>query len=59
LATGGTNGYFPDNVTPAKPWRNDGGNAFTDFWNARNAWYPTWNGEDAAMQVDYVRVTAI
>jgi len=59
LATGGTNGYFPDDVTPAKPWRNDAGNAFGDFWAARNAWYPTWNGEDSAMQVDYVRVTAI
>lgn len=59
LACGGTNGYFPDEVTPAKPWSNTGGNAFADFWNARNAWYPTWNGEDAAMQVDYVRITAV
>jgi len=59
LATGGTNGFFPDNVTPPKPWRNDGGNAFADFWNARNAWHPTWLSEQAAMQIDYVRVYAV
>jgi hypothetical protein len=59
LACGGTNGFFPDEGTPAKPWRNDGGNAFGDFWGARNAWYSTWNGEDAALQIDYVRVTAV
>jgi len=59
LATGGTNGYFPDNVTPAKPWRNAEGLAFADFWNARGAWYPTWNGDDSNLQVDYIRVTAV
>ena len=36
----------------------------SDFWNARNSWYPTWaptenNGEQAAMKVDYVRVTEL
>jgi len=59
LAAGGTNGFFPDNVTPPKPWQNAAGNAFADFWAARNAWYPTWLGEDAALQIDYVRVTAV
>jgi hypothetical protein len=59
LACGGTNGFFPDDVTPSKPWSNTGGNAFADFWGARNAWYPTWQGEDAALQIDYVRVYAV
>ena len=60
LAVGGTNGYFPDTATGTrKPWSNTGGNAFLDFWNARNEWYPTWNGDDAAFQIDYVRVYAV
>lgn len=64
VAVGGTNGYFPDTWTNAgypKPWTNPSGTAFLEFWNARNNWYPTWNpaaseGEDAAMQIDYIRV---
>jgi len=59
LAAGGTNGFFSDAWTPPKPWQNDGGNAFADFWAARNAWYPTWNGDDANFQIDYVRVIAV
>lgn len=59
LACGGTNGFFPDDVTPAKPWHNTNGNAFADFWNARGAWYQTWLGEDKALQIDYVKVTAV
>jgi len=59
LAVGGTNGFFPDNVTPPKPWSNEGGNAFSDFWNARGAWFPTWQGENSHFQIDYVRVTAV
>jgi len=64
VAVGGTNGFFPDtwtNVAYPKPWTNPSGVAFQTFWNARNQWYPTWNptasnGEDAAMQIDYIRV---
>jgi len=59
LACGGTNGFFPDDVTPPKPWSNTAGNAFKDFWNARGAWHPTWNGDDSALQIDYVRVYAV
>ncbi|OXA47082.1 beta-1,3-glucan-binding protein [Folsomia candida] len=59
VAVGGTNGFFPDDVQPPKPWRNDAGNAFAEFWAARNAWHPTWAGENAAMQIDYVRITAV
>jgi len=61
LANGGTNGFFPDDTTGSspKPWLNTSPNAFLDFWNGKNAWYPTWNGEDAALQVDYIRVYAV
>ncbi len=27
------------------------------FWAAEDAWYSTWNGEDAAMQIDWVKVS--
>jgi len=26
------------------------------FYAAKNIWYPTWQGEDAALQVDSVKV---
>jgi len=64
VAVGGTNGYFPDNwinIPNPKPWSNPTGTAFRDFWNARGNWHPTWNpttnnGEDAALQIEYIRV---
>lgn len=59
VAVGGTNGYIPDGVANQgypKPWRNDQGGASEKFWQAKNKWYPTWKGEDAAMQVDSVRM---
>jgi beta-glucanase (GH16 family) len=64
VAIGGTGGFFPDSWTNAaypKPWSDQSETAPRDFWNARANWYPTWNpeennGEDAAMEVDYVRV---
>ena len=65
VAVGGTNGYIPDNVINrgdndqyGKPWVN--GMSQVEgmwlMWEARDRWYWTWQGEDAAMQVDYVRV---
>jgi len=61
LAVGGSNGFFPDTFTGPypKPWLNTSPNTFLDFWNGRNNWLPTWNGEEAALQVDYVRVYAV
>jgi len=60
LAVGGTNGFFPDAVTGVrKPWSNTGGNAFAEFWAAKNEWYPTWTAPDADFQIDYVRVYAV
>lgn len=65
LAVGGTNGFFPDAAVneggAPKPWSAGSANAFIDFWNGRGGWYPTWQaaGENAAIQVDYIRVFAL
>uniref|UniRef100_A0A194AJ48 Putative lipopolysaccharide and beta-1,3-glucan-binding protein n=1 Tax=Pinctada fucata TaxID=50426 RepID=A0A194AJ48_PINFU len=63
LAVGGI-GFFDDsniNKPYPKPWNNKSPTAPRDFWSQKNQWYPTWNpkqnnGEDAALQVDYIRV---
>ena len=58
MAVGGN--YFLDNCDNAfgiKPW--DGYNQFgamKSFWEAKQDWYPTWKGEEAAMKIDYIRV---
>ncbi|KAL1304605.1 hypothetical protein AAFC00_003574 [Neodothiora populina] len=46
VAVGGTNGWFDDGVM-SKPWVDGSPNAKSEFWNARNQWYPTWekNGQ--------------
>jgi len=65
LAVGGTNGFFPDEAVneggAPKPWASASGTAFADFWNGRGGWYPTWEaaGEDAALQIDHIRVYAL
>jgi hypothetical protein len=52
----GSNSYFPVNsVNPARPWSNNQF-AMRDFWNNRAQWLPTWQGDDVALQIDYVRV---
>ncbi|XP_031636941.1 beta-1,3-glucan-binding protein-like [Contarinia nasturtii] len=65
LAVGGSQ-HFPDDASNAinKPWTNESPTAAADFWNARNAWLPTWNldqnlSRDASLIVDYVRVWAL
>jgi beta-glucanase (GH16 family) len=55
VACGGTTGYWDDSE-PAKPWNNKDDHAINSFWNNRGAWYPTWEGENAALQVDYIKV---
>jgi len=55
VAVGGTNGYFPDGMD-GKPWNNGDPHAVNSFWNAVNNWYPSWKGDEAAMQIDWVRV---
>ncbi|XP_043233950.1 beta-1,3-glucan-binding protein-like [Amphibalanus amphitrite] len=62
VAVGGTGGFIPDGCTNgngAKPWSNTSPHAPKEFWEGRDQWLPTWNGDDTAMQIDYVRVTAL
>lgn len=59
VAVGGTNFFFPDDVTNQnypKPWKNNAPFAQTDFYRAKNNWYSTWKGDDSAMQINYIRV---
>nr|KAI8762747.1 beta-1; 3-glucan-binding protein-like isoform X1 [Biomphalaria glabrata] len=57
VAVGGTSGFFPDGnhyggVT--KPWSNSSPHPMLDFWNAHNAWLPTWQGDNSALIIDWV-----
>lgn len=58
VAVGGTSGYFPDGVG-GKPWTNHDTHASNNFYNAKSSWYPTWKGEGAALQVDWVKVWSL
>jgi len=55
VACGGTNGYFPDGVG-GKPWSDTSPNAVNEFWAGESGWLPTWQGLDAALQVDYIKI---
>nr|AGK40900.1 GRP4 [Nilaparvata lugens] len=54
---------FPDEVENnrrPKPWNNRRVvKARLNFWRDRDAWYPTWDDETSALQVDYIRITAL
>jgi len=67
VAVGGTTGFIPDDCVNAggdenrqKPWRNfiPQVEGMWDFYDAKDFWYNSWisEGDNAAMQVDYVRV---
>jgi len=56
VAVGGVSGYFPDGQG-GKPWNDKSPGTVNQFWAARNAWHPTWKGEDSALQIDWVRVS--
>ena len=58
VAIAGTNGFFPDtwSYNSPKPWNNNSPTEPADFWNGRHNWLPSWNGDDVAMQVDYVEM---
>lgn len=60
LKVGGTS-HYPDkaeNKPYSKPWNNTSDHAAREFWNAKTDWIKTWNGDDADLQVDYIRVYA-
>lgn len=46
VAVGGTNGWFEDGAS-GKPWVDASSTAPSQFWQARDQWYPTWekNGQ--------------
>ncbi|XP_055903000.1 gram-negative bacteria-binding protein 1-like [Eupeodes corollae] len=55
---------FPDGVLNGfarleKPWKNEHPKAELQFWNDRENWLKTWNGENAGLHVDYIRVYAL
>ncbi|PSN31228.1 hypothetical protein C0J52_27120 [Blattella germanica] len=52
VAVGGK--FFPDGLGN-RPWSWNG-RSKRDFWEHRGDWQPTWNGEDAALKIDYIRV---
>ncbi|PSN43614.1 hypothetical protein C0J52_16374, partial [Blattella germanica] len=64
-------GDFNSTMGPVdNPWKNASKMApfdkevLTDVWNGHNQWLPTWerdvnNGENAALQVEYIRVWAL
>ncbi|KAJ1519914.1 hypothetical protein ONE63_004152 [Megalurothrips usitatus] len=57
VAVGGT--FFPNGMINSpypRPWNWTSGHPLREFWEYRQWWLPSWKGEDAAMQVDYVRV---
>jgi hypothetical protein len=41
LAVGGTNGWFEDGKS-GKPWIDANPRARTEFWSAKDQWWPTW-----------------
>lgn len=58
---GGVQGYFEEGKC-GKPWSNMGNNASFDFYQAKGAWWETWNypaTNDAAMKIDWVKVWSI
>lgn len=46
VGVGGTNGWFEDGKS-GKPWVDASPTAKTDFWNAQDQWYPTWEKNNA------------
>lgn len=55
LAVGGTTGYW-DDLAPGKPWRDADPHAVNSFWDAKDSWYKTWDGDNSHLQIDYIRV---
>uniref|UniRef100_A0A1L8E2T0 Putative beta-1 n=1 Tax=Nyssomyia neivai TaxID=330878 RepID=A0A1L8E2T0_9DIPT len=62
VGVGGLGDFPEDCVTTKghkKPWKNTDPRAERNFYMDKDSWYPTWNGEEAALQVDWVRVYAL
>ncbi|XP_059622331.1 beta-1,3-glucan-binding protein-like [Phlebotomus argentipes] len=55
---------FPENCRTGpdrhpKPWRNTDPRAEKNFYNDKKSWYPTWQGEEAGLQVDWVKIYSL
>lgn len=55
---------FPDGLYNGfarleKPWKNEHPKAELHFWNDRENWLKTWNGDNTGLHVDYIRVYAL
>ncbi|KAK4876692.1 hypothetical protein RN001_009198 [Aquatica leii] len=53
---------FPDDINSGndpKPWSNTDRNYIKRFFEAKQVWSKTWDGDSSALQVDYVKVTAV
>jgi len=63
VAVGGTNGFFPENMKSTngagKPWSNNSPTASQNFWEKRSEWRDTWQGDKAALIVDYIEVRSL
>jgi len=55
VAVGGTNGYFPEGVG-SKPWSDGDPHAVNTFYDKISSWSPSWQGDDAALQIDSVKM---
>lgn len=59
VAVGTSYGFFPDGVGN-KPWVDGSASARSDFYAAKDIWYPTWGtNEDRSMVVESVKAWQI
>jgi beta-glucanase (GH16 family) len=54
VAVGGTNGWFLDG-SDGKPWVDASASAKSQFWSAKDQWYPTWE-KNGQMIVESVKM---
>ncbi|WAR12512.1 BGBP-like protein, partial [Mya arenaria] len=60
MATGG-NFWQKGGFSGSNIWSSGGNMApfdqpVTDFWSARDKWHPSWQGDNVAMEIDYVEM---
>jgi len=61
IKVGGIGGHFSDEYSSSykKPWRNTEKTPVKSFWENRHDWEPSWKGDSAALQVDYIRLYSL
>jgi len=61
LNVGGIKGFFADSYRSpyAKPWSDYEKTPAKSFWKNRHDWEPSWRGEAAALQIDYIRLYSL